>query len=78
AKADRSLSLRPAWSTEQVPGQPGQHRETLSQETKTNKQNKTKTNEQKQKTREQSSSKLPLCLGPFNSYLTSAPGLTFL
>ena len=24
------LSLRPAWSTEQVPGQPGLYRETLS------------------------------------------------
>jgi hypothetical protein len=24
-----SLSPRPAWSTMQVPGQPGQHRETL-------------------------------------------------
>ena len=25
-----SLSLRPAWSAERVPGQPGLHRETLS------------------------------------------------
>jgi hypothetical protein len=30
------LSLRPAWSTERIPGQPGLHRETLSQN-KTNK-----------------------------------------
>jgi len=30
AEAGRSVSLRPAWSTEQVPGQPGIHRETLS------------------------------------------------
>ena len=30
AEAGRSLSLRPAWSTERVPGQPGLHRETLS------------------------------------------------
>ena len=30
AEAGDSLSLRPAWSTEQVPGQPGLHRETLS------------------------------------------------
>jgi hypothetical protein len=30
-----SVSLRPVWSTEQVPGQPGLHRETLSQKTKT-------------------------------------------
>jgi hypothetical protein len=32
AEAGRFLSLRPAWSTEWVPGQPGLHRETLSQE----------------------------------------------
>ena len=31
AEAGRSLSLRPAWSTERIPGQPGLHRETLSQ-----------------------------------------------
>jgi hypothetical protein len=30
AEAGRSLSWRPAWSTEKVPGQPGLHRETLS------------------------------------------------
>ena len=30
-EAGRSLSLRPAWSAELVPGQPGLHRETLSQ-----------------------------------------------
>ena len=36
-EAGGSLSLRPAWSTEQFPGQPGLHREMLSQ-TKTNKQ----------------------------------------
>jgi hypothetical protein len=35
------LSLRPAWSTEKAPGQPGLHRETLCQ--KTTKQNKTDT-----------------------------------
>jgi hypothetical protein len=40
-RADTSLSSRSAWSTEQVPGQPGLHRETLSQKTK---QNKTKQN----------------------------------
>jgi hypothetical protein len=38
AEADGFLSSRPAWSTEWVPGQPGLHRETLSQ-----KQNKTHT-----------------------------------
>ena len=31
AEAGRFLSLRPAWSTKWVPGQPGLHRETLSQ-----------------------------------------------
>ena len=37
AEAGRSLSLKPTWSIEQVPGQPGLHREILSQ-----KQNKMK------------------------------------
>jgi hypothetical protein len=32
------LSLRPAWSTEPIPGWPGLHRETLSQNKQTNKQ----------------------------------------
>jgi hypothetical protein len=41
AEADRFLSSRPAWSTEWVPGQPGLHRETLSQ--KSNKQTATTT-----------------------------------
>ena len=30
AEAGGSLSSRPAWSTKQVPGQPGLHREMLS------------------------------------------------
>jgi hypothetical protein len=34
AEADGFLSSRPAWSTEWVPGQPGLHRETLSQKKK--------------------------------------------
>jgi hypothetical protein len=34
AEAGRFLSLRPAWSTKWVPGQPGLHRETLSWKTK--------------------------------------------
>jgi hypothetical protein len=34
AEAGRFLSSRPAWSTEWVPGQPGLHRETLSQKKK--------------------------------------------
>jgi hypothetical protein len=31
AKAGGFLSLKPAWPTEEVPGHPGLHRETLSQ-----------------------------------------------
>jgi hypothetical protein len=53
AEAGGFLSSRPAWSTEQVPGHPGLHRETLSQnKTKQNKtkQNKTKQNKTKTKT----------------------------
>jgi hypothetical protein len=47
AEAGRFLSLRPAWSTEWVPRQPGLYRKTLSQKTKQNKtkQNKTKQNQ---------------------------------
>jgi hypothetical protein len=37
AEAGRFLSLRPAGSTEWVPGQPGLHKETLCQKDKTNK-----------------------------------------
>jgi hypothetical protein len=40
AEAGRFLSSRPAWSTERVPGQPGLHRETLSQKTKKKKKKK--------------------------------------
>jgi hypothetical protein len=35
AEAGGFLSSRPAWSTKWVPGQPGLHRETLSQKTTT-------------------------------------------
>lgn len=35
AEAGRFLSLMPTWSIEQVPGQPGRLKETLSQETET-------------------------------------------
>jgi hypothetical protein len=38
AEAGGFLSSRPAWSTKWVPGQPGLHRETLSQNKQTNKQ----------------------------------------
>jgi hypothetical protein len=41
AEAGRFLSLRPTWSTEWVPGQPGLHRETLSWK-QTNKQTNNK------------------------------------
>jgi hypothetical protein len=34
AEAGGFLSLRPTWSTESIPGQPGLHRETLSREKK--------------------------------------------
>jgi hypothetical protein len=34
AEAGGFLSSRPVWSTESVPGQPGLHRETLSQKKK--------------------------------------------
>ena len=40
AEAGRYLSLGPAWSWEWVPGQPGLHRETLSQTSQKNKQKK--------------------------------------
>ena len=38
AEAGRFLSSRPAWSTKWVPGQPGLHREILSQKNQPNKQ----------------------------------------
>jgi hypothetical protein len=47
AEAGGFLSLRPAWSTERVPGQPGLHRETLFPKTKLN---KTKTKKREKKT----------------------------
>jgi hypothetical protein len=46
AEAGGFLSLRPAWSTKWVPGQPGLYREPLSLK-KTNKQNKNKKTKQK-------------------------------
>jgi hypothetical protein len=50
AEEGRSLSSRLGWCTEHIPGQPGTHRETMSQK-KTNKtkQNKTKQNKTRQK-----------------------------
>ena len=54
AEAGGFLSLKPDWSTEWDPGQPGLYRETLSQ-----KQNKTKqkTKNKKQKTKTTTTSK---------------------
>jgi hypothetical protein len=46
------MSLKPALSTDGVPGQPRLHREILSQKTKT-RQNKTKQNKTKQNRTEQ-------------------------
>jgi hypothetical protein len=42
AEAGGFLSLRLAWSTKGVPGQPGLHRETLPQKTKKKKKQKKK------------------------------------
>jgi hypothetical protein len=50
AEAGGFLSLRSAWSTKRVPGQPGLYRETLSQKKKTKKKTKKKqTNKNKTK-----------------------------
>jgi ABC-type phosphate/phosphonate transport system substrate-binding protein len=50
AEAGRFLSLKLAWFTELVPGQPWLHRETLSQKKKkTRKQKQIKTNKQTNK-----------------------------
>jgi hypothetical protein len=53
AEAGRFLSLRPAWSTEWVPGQPGLHRETLPRKTKT----KTTTTQEKNTKKKQKQTK---------------------
>jgi hypothetical protein len=42
AEADGSPSWRSAWATEQVPGQPGLHRETVFEKTKPQDTNKQK------------------------------------
>jgi hypothetical protein len=43
AEAGRFLSSRPAWFTQQVPGQPNLHRETLSENRQTKNSNHPKT-----------------------------------
>jgi hypothetical protein len=55
AEAGGFLSSRPAWSTEWVPGQPGLHRETLSQKEKRReeKRREEKRREEKRKRREE-------------------------
>jgi hypothetical protein len=52
AEAGGSLSSRPAWSTEWVPGQPGLHRETLSWKKK-RKEKKRKVKKRKEKKRKE-------------------------
>jgi hypothetical protein len=47
AEAGGFLSSRPAWSTKRVPGQPGLHRETLSQNKNKNKNKNKQTNKQR-------------------------------
>jgi hypothetical protein len=49
AEAGGSLSSRPAWSTEWVPGQPGLHRETLSWKNKIKKKRKKERKKRKEK-----------------------------
>jgi hypothetical protein len=65
AEAGRFLSLRPAWSTKWVLGQPGLHRETLSR--KQTKQNKTKQNNPKQtkKNKNKKNAKIEVCQRPY-------------
>jgi hypothetical protein len=64
AEVGKSLSSRPAWSTQWVPGQPGLHRETLSRKTKnktkqkqTNKKNPKSKNNNNKKTKNQKPTK---------------------
>ena len=56
AEAGGFLSSRPAWSTKLVPGQPGLHRETLSQKTKTKQTNTQTTTTKTNKTTKKSDS----------------------
>ena len=49
AEAGGSVSLRPAWSTEGVSGQPELHRNNLPRKTKQNKTSKLKTNKKNKK-----------------------------
>jgi len=57
AEAEGSPGSRPAWSTEQVPEQPGLHRETLPQRYKTNQPTNQPKNKTKQKQNQQQKKK---------------------
>jgi hypothetical protein len=59
AEAGGFLSLRPAWSTEWVPGQPGLHRETLSRKNKQNNK-KQKTEKRKRKEMDEGEPSIPV------------------
>ena len=49
AEAGRTLSLRSAWSTESVPGQPEIHRETLFEKNKAQKMQRRRKRKRKKK-----------------------------
>jgi hypothetical protein len=59
AEAGGFLSSRPAWSTKWVPGQPGLHRENLSQKTKQTNEKQTKQINKQNKVRKHCFSHLP-------------------
>jgi hypothetical protein len=65
AEAGRSLSSKPAWSTEQVARHLGIHRKTMSQKSKKTK-TKTKNPNKQQKERERKHRRGGRCLGPGN------------
>jgi hypothetical protein len=62
AKAGRFLSSSSAWSTKQVPGQPGLHRETLFQKKKKKKKRKER-KEEKRKEKKRKEKKRSLFIG---------------
>ena len=63
AESGRSLSLRPAWSTEWVPGQPWIHRETLSRKNKNNNNNKSKNKSKNKNKNKNKTQKAYICGG---------------
>jgi hypothetical protein len=66
AEAGGFLSLRPAWSTKRVPGQPGLHRETLSQKKKKKKKQERKKERERERERERMNSGLLSYFSTFN------------